>query len=247
MIFLSAVAIFGFIYTEFCFADSEVISDIPQFNAQYSASYNGFPVKAVKTLEQTSDNRFSEELDVSGFLVQMTESATFELAKNGQLTPIAHQVHRSVMGINRSESQSFDWEEGNAHYQRGERTKKAAISAGILDIPTHYLQLRRDLANNMNIFEYPVIARGKSKIYRYKIVGHETLDTPLGELETVKMQRLREHEKRVTNLWLAKNWYYLMVKLEQIENKKDYSMLITKAVINDREVKPPAAATEETL
>ena len=105
-----------------------------------------------------------------------------------------------------------------------------------MDIPTQYLQLRRDLIVGEDKFEYPVISRGKHQIYRYEFVRRETLVTPLGKLDTVMMRRLRENDMRVTNLWLAENWNFLLVKLEQIENKKDYSMLLKDAVIDDRKV-----------
>ena len=221
---------------ELCFASGNHPAEVLPYKATYLAKYNGFPITAVKTLIKTSDSQFSEQLKASGLLITLSESSNYRVSKTGQLIPLDHQIDRSIMGIKRSEFQVFDWKEKNAQYRRGEKTSNAPIDVGVLDIPTQYLQLRRDLVVGKDKFEYPVISRGKHQTYRYEFVRRETLATPIGKIDTVMMRRLRENKMRATNLWLAENWNFLLVKLEQIENKKDYSMLLKDAVIDDREV-----------
>ena len=230
---MALVSIFA---QELCFASGNNTLEVLPYKATYSAKYNGLPITAVKTLVKTSESQFSEQLKASGLLITLSESSNYRVSNNGQLIPLDHQIDRSIMGIRRSEFQIFDWKGKNAQYRRGEKTSNAPIEVGVLDIPTQYLQLRRDLIFGEDKFEYPVISRGKHQIYRYEFVRRETLATPIGKLDTVMMRRLRENDMRVTNLWLAENWNFLLVKLEQIENKKDYSMLLKDAVIDDRKV-----------
>ncbi|MAJ87007.1 MAG: DUF3108 domain-containing protein [Cellvibrionales bacterium TMED148] len=221
---------------ELCLASGNRLAEILPYNAVYSAKYNGLPITAVKTLTQTSDSHFLEELRASGLMINLREASNYRVSDNGQLTPLDYQIDRSFMGIRRSEFQNFDWEEKNAHYQRGEKSSIAPIEIGVLDIPTQYMQLRRDLAVGAEKFEYSVISRGQHQTYRYEFVRHETLATPIGNLETIMMRRLRQNDTRVTNLWFAEDWHYLLVKLEQIENKKDYSMLLQEAEIGNKKV-----------
>ncbi|MFZ5698960.1 MAG: DUF3108 domain-containing protein, partial [Pseudomonadota bacterium] len=52
----------------------------------------------------------------------------------------------------------------------------------------------------------------------YRIDGHETLKTPYGKLDTVRIVRVREQgDKRRTLLWVAPALDYIMVKLEHVE------------------------------
>ena len=70
------------------------------------------------------------------------------------------------------------------------------------------------------------------QLYNYRKVGEETIETPFGSIETIVLSRERDNKFRQTTLWLAKNWTYFLVKLEQIENNEKYSMVIQNAIIN---------------
>ena len=187
---------------ELCFASENHTAEVLPYKATYLAKYNDFPITAVKTLIKTSDSQFSEQLKASGLLITLSESSNYRLSNSGQLIPLDHQIDRSIMGIKRSEFQVFDWNDKNAHYRRGEKTSNAPIEVGVLDIPTQYLQLRRDLIVGKDKFEYPVISRGKHQTYRYEFVRRETLATPIGKIDTVMMRRLRENKMRVAKLIL---------------------------------------------
>ena len=94
---------------------------------------------------------------------------------------------------------------------------------------------------------YPVISRGKLKQYNYQIIGREVLNTPLGPLNTVKVQRVRKDNKRQTIVWLATDWDYLTVGLEQKENGDSHQMKILNGQINNQPILPLVIATEKTL
>lgn len=60
--------------------------------------------------------------------------------------------------------------------------------------------------------------------YKYQILGNEKLKTPLGELETVHFQKVREgDDKRGFEVWLSVDHYYLPVQIRFIE--KDGTVL----------------------
>ena len=60
--------------------------------------------------------------------------------------------------------------------------------------------------------------------YKYKILGREKLKTPLGELDTLHFQKVREgDDKRGFEVWLSAQHYYLPVQIRFVE--KDGTVL----------------------
>ena len=221
--------------------------NIAEIDATYAANYNGMSITAVKTLTALADGEYLDRLDATSMFGEISQSARFKISAKGQLMPLEYRDQRSILGIKRSEEQIFDWDLSQLQYRKGKRNAQMAIQPGLLDIPTHHLQLRRDLAGGRSQFEYPVAARGKRQMYRYIQVTEELLETPMGPLDTVVMERQRDNDSRRTTVWLAPKWDYLLVKLEQIEKKERYTMMLESAAINGRTVTPNSASTEEIL
>jgi hypothetical protein len=60
--------------------------------------------------------------------------------------------------------------------------------------------------------------------YKYQIIGKEKLKTPLGDLETVHVQKIQEaDDKRGFEVWLAVEHHYLPVQIRFVE--KDGTVL----------------------
>jgi len=63
----------------------------------------------------------------------------------------------------------------------------------------------------------------------------ETMSTPLGELNTVRLDRVREADKnRETSLWLAVDHALLLVRLKQTEADKGFELNLNSAVLDGR-------------
>jgi hypothetical protein len=180
-------------------------------------------------------------------LGKIDEQALFSISEKQQIIPQEYRYQRSLIGIKRSESQIFDWPNKTVEYSKDDKTKSVAIDSGLLDVITHKLQLRRDLQSGKEILSYPVISRGKLKQYVYQVIANEVLETAIGPLNTVKVQRVREDSKRQTIIWLATDWDYLAVRLEQKENGDSHQMKILNGKIDNLPIVPLAIANEKTL
>ena len=64
---------------------------------------------------------------------------------------------------------------------------------------------------------YTIIDGKQVKNYHFKVVGTETLETPIGQLTTVKVARVRENNARETIFWLSPEHDFLLVQLRQSE------------------------------
>ncbi len=217
------------------------------YEATYSAEFNGMEIEAKHRLEQLEPGHYRETLKARNILGKIDEQALFSLSDTQQIIPQEYSYQRSLIGIKRNESQIFDWPNNAVEYSKGDNTKSVAIAPGVLDIITHKLQLRRDLQAGKEILAYPVISRGKLKQYVYNVVANEVLETAIGPLNTVKVQRLRDDNKRQTTIWLATDWDYLAVRLVQKENGDSHQMKILNGQINNMPIVPLAIATEKNL
>ena len=101
----------------------------------------------------------------------------------------------------------FDWTNSKARYHKdGSDTVEVELESGYLDIITHRLQLRRDLQAGKQAFSYPVISRGKLKQYNYQVASEQILNTAVGPLNTVKVERITEDSDKSVSVWLATDW-----------------------------------------
>ena len=78
-----------------------------------------------------------------------------------------------------------------------------------------------------------------------KVMARQVLDTAIGPLNTVLVQRVREDKDRTTKIWLASDWDYLAVQLEQIENGESHEMKIINGQVNNQPVVPLNIAAEK--
>lgn len=75
-----------------------------------------------------------------------------------------------------------------------------------------------DLAEQKKSFTYRIADGGKLKDYDIRVIETETVTTPLGKIEAIKLIRYRKDKnKRQTTLWCAPSLNYLPVKLEHTE------------------------------
>ena len=134
-------------------------------------------------------------------------------------------MYERTGGKPRRVSIRFDWTKGVAYNTSRGETWTLEVKPGTLDKLLYFLALMRDLADGSNNLEYTFTDGGKVKTYHLEVLGHETLDTPLGSLDTVKVRH--ESNERETTLWCAPALHYLPVRVEHLEKGQVVSMQIS--------------------
>ena len=69
---------------------------------------------------------------------------------------------------------------------------------------------------------YPVADRDELNTQLFRVVGREKMQTALGMLNAVKVQRIRENANgKATTLWLALDKQFIPLRIEQKEGNGD--------------------------
>lgn len=218
----------------------------------YVATYNGMDVEAKHELI-VNESSYQLLATVKGLLGGMTEREDFHIDRQGRIRPYAYEAEKSFFGVKTTETMVVDQATNKAIYTRKKKHHELSMLANYLGPVSYQLQLRRDLEayaalpsealDPARVFAYKVISRGKIRDYKFEILGEELLDTPLGSLPTLKLQRVRDGGERKTLFWMAPDWEFLVVKIHQSEKDgEQYEMLIKTATIGGQAV---SVATEQ--
>jgi hypothetical protein len=200
-------------------------SPIATYEAEYSARYSGFPIKAAHSLRQTG-NGYALRITARNFLGKITEEELFHLDTQGAIVPDRYEHDRSIMGNKRTESMAVNHTDLTIMSLRKGEQSALDFEPGQLGPLSHQLALARDLREGVEELSYAVIIRGSVRDYRYQRLGEEDMDTALGTLRVVKLERTRDNSDRETLLWLAPEFNYQPVLLRQIEDGSSYELTL---------------------
>lgn len=195
------------------------------YTAEYRTSFKGLPVTNVRTLERGEDH-YQLTNEARNFLGRIREQETFSIDQNHRIDPVRYAYERSILGSKRKETAVFHPIEGRVVTLYKGEEEEMPLTEGLFAPLSYQFAMRRDLLDGRRELTYPVVRRGRIKEYRYRIQGEETLETPLGDLRTLKLKRDRDSSDRETYLWVAVELDYLPVKLHQKEDGESYEMLI---------------------
>lgn len=194
---------------------------IPTHEALYHASVRGIPVRVGLRLE-ARDNGFyhyhswAEPRGLLGFINrELTETSLFTLA-DGRVVPISYRK-RDEFGDRHSDMR-FDPVAGTVQIRYRGRESTVDWEPGIYDLLSLRVALAHDLARGELGEVYRVVDdRGRVDAVDVTVAAQEPLDTPLGRLDTVRLEYYSERRDRLFRLWIAPEMDTALVALEQYE------------------------------
>ncbi len=224
----------GLLASSYTLADTPASNPLKPYTAIYQTKMKGMSVSAERKLKADSDGNYVLSMNTSSMMVKIKESSRFRLNKQ-QIISQHYRYEQSGAGKKRKNKLSFDWDNKITTDKGYEPAISLEVPEGTLDRLNSQLQIRLDLANptNKELPTYSVVDKKRLKEYDFEIIGEELLKTPVGRLNTVKIQRQRAKSKRKTYIWYAKDWDYFLVKLEQVEDDGGkYELNLKEATIN---------------
>ena len=158
---------------------------------------------------------------------EVSETSQWQL-NNDQIVPLRYE-YRDTDNDNRHAQLEFNWDKNSVTNKVGKKPWKMKIPVGTQDKFSYMLALMQDLKHGKKNTEYKIADGGRLKTYQFTTLKKETITTPLGEFNTVKLQRTRVGKKnRITYLWLLPEKHYLPIKVERHKGGNVYTMVITE-------------------
>ncbi len=214
------------------------------YEAEYEARSRGLTSTAYRVMQQsqTDDDtrvgtyRLTQGLSVrvlGANLITIEESSNFAQAGTSLL---AGAYRYEQTGISRRhEHIRFDWQDRLAHVSTRDGEQTHELPDGALDQLAFTAQMRLDVQialerdSGRSDFTYTIMDEHGTDEHLYRLQGKETLETPFGVLETLRLERIREPDSpRTTTVWLAPEAGYIMARLLQTEeNGPDTELLLS--------------------
>ena len=210
-----------------CFANSchSQNTRLLEYVAEYEASANGLAATATRSLSKIDENsyRLSNSLQASlagQNLASLVQASEFIIEGN-RVVPLNYTYQLS--GVSRaSHAIFFNWDAEIALSTDDDESWQLPLRDGVMDQLSYQVALRQALIDNSDseaIFSFDIIDGDAIEMQQYRLVGEEILSTPLGELNTLKLERVREaSDQRASKIWLAVDWNFLLTRIEQQNN-----------------------------
>lgn len=203
-------------------SSNSLAQQVLEYSAQYEASANGMSASADRSLSRIDEDSYQIvnilEASLLGLSIATLEQRSEFDFSDGQLRPQSYSYELS--GISRaSDSIVYNWDEQIAISSEDEESWQLQLSEGVMDELSYQFALRQRF-NSGTIseeVEFQLIDGDEIEAHQYRLLGDEILSTPLGELNTIKLERIREDsDERTTTIWLARDWNFLLTRIEQI-------------------------------
>ena len=162
--------------------------------------------------------------------LKSNEYSNFKIQQQELLTQKFYSSTKISFKKARTIEQNFDWINRIETGKKNKKNWQLELSEQVFDRMSHILELRADLLRGEENFEYLVSYKGSRKLYQYTRAATEKLNTPLGELEVIRMNRISGDDSSFS-IWLSPELNYFPVKIAQFEQDKPDVELRVKSLI----------------
>ena len=208
-------------------------SALKPYTAEYKTTARGFDLSVTRKLEADDNNHFILTNGGKILVVGFHEISVFRV-EDEEIRSISY-IYQGTGLVNRRQELHFDAEPGKITSLYKDQWYDLPHNDSTLDRMNQMEQLRLELlqdpadAGDITLR----IADGKRlKDSHLVLIGEETQHTPLGPVETLHYERLHDDPDRKSDIWLAPQWDYLMVRMVHIEEGDPVEMMLTGATLD---------------
>lgn len=200
---------------------SLMAAELQEFNARYSLYRNGkLAGKAdMKLVREGERWVMSTEGNGTHGLARVLRASDREFVEgtieNGQFQPQRFEHDVSVAGIGNQWTALFDWANDTVTVEQGKKSWQMELSGKALDALSLKLEMQRRLRAGEADMKFLLVDEDEIKEQEFKVLPSVMLETSLGCLETIPVERIRDpSSSRYTRAWHAPKLDYLTVRLE---------------------------------
>jgi hypothetical protein len=202
---------------------SFVLAAEPQpYTLTYKANFEGVDTDMVRSLAHAAGSddwemKSSASVKMLGATVISVEE-TSNFGWHNEL-PVAKKYSYVQGGLSKRKRQLEFAEDGkSANYSVNDKSGTLTLTPPVYDAFNSALVLRAQLLAGKTDISFSVADKTDVTVQKYRVAGKESITTPAGTFNTVHVQRVREGDsKRTTDLWLALDNDYVLVKSLQVE------------------------------
>ncbi|HCN62995.1 MAG TPA: DUF3108 domain-containing protein [Pseudomonas sp.] len=220
-------------------------AELHPFQASYTADWKQLPMSgsAERSLVKNDNGTWTLNFKASMMIASLSESSTFAF-KNDSLIPQSYRFERGGLGKAKNINLDFDWTTNMVTGTFNKDPVKVTLLSGMLDKSTYQLALQRDVVAGKKSMSYQVVDEDGVDTYDFRVIGPEVVETKAGKVDAIKVERVRDptldqnQNKRITEMWFAKSWDGLLVKLRQVEKDgKEYNIMLQDGTVDGKAVK----------
>jgi len=204
-------------------------NDLQEYSARYSLYRNGkLAGKADIKLEQQGDQWImSTKGSGTHGLARLLRARDREYVEghvqDGRFVPQRFEHDVTVAGIGNQWTAQFDWEKDIVTVRQDDKSIELALQGEALDGLSLKLEMQRRLRTGDNNLQFLLVDEDEIKLQSFRVLPREMLETSLGCLETIPVERIRSPEStRYTRAWHAPELDYLTVRLEHGKTNGDH-------------------------
>ena len=194
------------------------------FSVGYRVNVSRIPttIKAELTLAPLGDNRYQLRLEANSLLLKNKEETTFTWA---DCFPHTESYSHYFKGFRRERNYEMEFLEAprrvlnQTHEKKKDsRSKTYLIEDDTLDELSMMLRARCLIKPGQSEYEITTAYGEKLRTHHIRIAGEEELKTPLGMLNTIRIEKRRHADSsRSTVFWLAPEMDYMLIRARHIE------------------------------
>ena len=202
------------------------------YTAQYKTTARGMALTLNRSLKQGADGSYTLTNGGKIMVVGFHEVSVFNL-DGEQILPKSY-VYQGTGLINRRREVHFTPGADVIRSLYKDQWYELPYTESTLDRMSQQEQLRLTLLNDPTPKEDIAvrIADGKRvKDYTLTYRGEEPIETPMGTFQTLHFERIHDDPDRTSDVWVAPELDYLMIKTVHVEDGKPVEVTLTKASI----------------
>lgn len=210
-------------------------TDLPEFRAVYDFERGRVTIGETRiALERSQDDiwRYTSESEAVGFISVFVDDVIREESifrfEDGEFWPVSYEYKQENSSKNRDESIAFDWTDLIAQVNYRGHESQPALQPGMLDRFLLQLAITAHSQDGALDRTYRVIDNGRVLDFQLKSVGTESVKTPAGTFETLRVERVDRNSDKKLRLWLAPDLDYLPVRIEQERRNEETLRLVLK-------------------
>ncbi|WP_018872159.1 DUF3108 domain-containing protein [Thioalkalivibrio sp. ALJ16] len=216
---------------------------IPPYTASYEASAMGNTLKARITLNHEDvQTRMAMDAHVSGFLRIL---GRFELSRealmnrqNGELQLVHSRSRQITPRRDRKVETRFDWERGLAIGTINSDSFQLEVPDRTLDfLGSLYLMMQRLESGELSAVgdrkTIQALERDRLREYRFEVAARETMESPIGRVDTIRVDRHTDDSDVALSAWFARELRHVPVRLDYEADGRVFELNLTQLEWHD--------------